>query len=241
MPVSAIKPIHPKRGKPRRHLFFKAVLFIARIIYPRHKAEGCNYVLANEPAVFVCNHEGAYGPVTMQLFFPYKYRPWVLDRTILKDSCRKHLEENFFKEDVGLREPLNKWAAAVIAPICVRIMRAVQAIPVFRNSAKVLFTFRKSVDTLIDGCNLVIFPEIRESNPVRHVRRFYTGFVYIAEKYYRKAGKLVLFYPVYCNRIKRTISIGRPIGYLPENGFGNERERICGYLHNSMEEMALAE
>lgn len=240
MPVVTIKPIRQNSGKPGRHLFFKTALFITRIICPHHKAEGCNHVLENEPAIFVCNHQGAYGPMTMQLFFPFKYRPRVLDRTVLKDSCRKHLAEKFFKEDVGLREPFNKWAAAVVAPICVRIMRAVRAIPVFRNSAKILFTFRESVDTLINGCNLVVFPEIRETEPEKHVRRFYTGFVYIAERYYKKAGKQALFYPVYCNRKKRTISIGRPIEYLPGKGIESERERICDYLRSSMQEMAVS-
>ncbi len=220
------------------HTFYRTVVFLLKLFYPPHKVTGTQNVKPGEPGVFVTNHSGAYGPMVMQLFFPYSYRPWVIYKAVLPQYCKNHLEKVFLRKETGLKKPFNKWLATLIAPLCLKIMRSVRAIPVYRGSASIRKTFSKSTESLEEGCNIVIFPEKRDSRMKKHVKRLYSGFVYTAKQYYRKTGKRLLFYPVYAYYRKRTIAIGKPVRYSPDNSFKNERQRISQCLYDSMNDIA---
>jgi 1-acyl-sn-glycerol-3-phosphate acyltransferase len=226
------------KGLNQDMLIFRILLFLARLVYPDHMVKGTDNVREKGPAVFVSNHSGIYGPVVMQLFFTYRYRPWVIYEAVSPQHCRKYLEISFLKRESGISEPYNRWLAWIIAPVCIRIMQGVKAIPVYR-SYRVLKTFAESIKSLENEYNLVIFPEDYHTKGGKYVKQFYSGFIYTAKEYYHKTGKQLLFYPVYSSYRKKTITIGRPIRYLPENGFKKERVRISTYLQNTMDNIAL--
>ena len=221
-----------KNQKHKKHPFLFLVKASIRIFYPRYVVEGKENIFGDGPAVFVCNHCDYNGPMSMELFFPYKFRPWVIhDMTSFK-ACPAYVEEHFFIGDLKMKRPLSKLLALLLTPISVMIMRAVEAIPVYRGGFKIIRTFRKSVDSILKGYDLVIFPEIKGEKYSKYIYDFYDGFAFLAKKLYSEIGAAIKFYPVYIDREKKKIIVGKP------NAYSKGENMIVEYLKNAINDMA---
>ncbi|MGE5613502.1 MAG: lysophospholipid acyltransferase family protein [Bacillota bacterium] len=224
-----------------KHKFFNLLKKIAKLFCPAHTVKGAENVGTDMPSVFICNHSGAYGPIVMELFFPYKFVPWVIYNITSGKYCREYLEKEFIKSELKIKEPFSKWLAAIIAPLCIRVMKAVGAIPVYRGKSRILSTFNMSVEALMQGYNIVIFPENKEVKFSKYINDFYKGFVHLARKLYLETGRPLRFYPVYVNPKIKAITIGKPVVYAHSNDFGMVKENIVLYLRNTINEMAISQ
>ena len=200
-------------------LVFVILKWIMRRILRKHKVIGIENVVEGTGAVFVCNHAGSYGPIAIELFFPFRYRPWVIYHTMTKKLCRLRLEKDLFGGAAKFLKPLCQLLALAIEPICLWVMRRIEAIPVYSGRNDIFKTFNISIEALESGCNIVLFLETK--------KEFKTGFVHLARKYYEITGKILCFYPVYSDRKTRTITIGKPVDYLPGANFKEEETRIA--------------
>ncbi len=222
-----------------RHLFLKLIRPMLKCFYKKHAVIGAQHILPGSPAVFVCNHLETYAPIVLALYFPYPFRPWVHASVMFKESCQDFLEMDFTRKTLKLRPPFSKWLAGLLAPICIRVMREVDAIPVFRGKMKIRETLSLSVETLQQGINLVIFPENPTKEFSEFLNDFHTGFVHLARQYQLKTGNFLRFYPVFVNHEKKAIIIGKGIAYTTANQFHAERKEIVAYLRNSINEIAI--
>jgi hypothetical protein len=92
-------------------------------------------------------------------------------------------------------------------------MRDVQAIPVYAASRRIRDTLERSLELLLKGKNLLVFPENKE-RPINEVLGdFSTGFLALARLYYQKTRKAICFLPVAVNQRVKGIRIGRPIRF----------------------------
>lgn len=211
---------------------FKILRLIVKVFMGRYTVIGKENIIEDYDAVFVCNHSGVFGPMAMVLFFPYRFRPWVTYHTMSKKLCRIRLKEDLFSNAPKVLRPFCLLLARILEPICIWIMRKVDAIPVYGGKSEIFKTFRISVDALAQGDNIVLF--IDDMQKRGGGRRLNSGFVHLARKYYNKFGKNLKFYPVHVYRKMRVIVIGKPIDYMPETGFTVERERISKALLHSI-------
>lgn len=209
-----------------------------KIIMHRYSVDGIENVTESGGAIFVCNHAGSYGPLAMGLFFPFKFRPWVIYRAMTAGLCRKQLEKDLFGNCRTIFKPLCRFAARIIEPACLWVMHKTKAIPVYRGKNEIFTTFCQSVEVLAEGYNIVLFPEKDESAYHRHLKEFYTGFVHLARKYYNENGKALPFYPVYIDKEKRNITIGKPVVYNPGAVFKNEKDRLANILMEAIRQCA---
>ena len=217
---------------------YKILMHLIKIIMHRYFVVGIQNIVESRGAIFVCNHAGSYGPLAMGLFFPFKFKPWVIYRAMTAGLCRKQLERDLFGNCHVIFKPLCRFAALIIEPACLWVMHKTKAIPVYRGGNEVFTTFRKSVEALAEGYNIVLFPEKDELEYHRHLKDFYTGFVHLARKYYNENGKTLLFYPVYIDKVKRNITIGKPVVYNPNAVFRIERERLANTLMEAIRQCA---
>ena len=209
-----------------------------KIIMGGYSVRGLDNITDSGSSVFVCNHAGAYGPLAMWLFFPLRFRPWVIYRVMTAGLCRRQLEKDLFGNCHAFLKPLCTIAAFFIQPACLWIMRKIKAIPVYRRKGEIFTTFRLSVDTLWEGCNIAIFPENDETLYQRDLKNFYTGFVHLARKYYGEKGRILSFYPVYIDKRRKSITVGKPEAYNPEAAFKNERGRIADTIMEAIRQCA---
>lgn len=223
----------------KKHPFLQVLKRMLRIFYRRMAILGADRVMTDSPAVFICNHLDSYAPIVMSLFFPFPYRPWVHAHIMLKAFCRDYLERDFTRRILHLPPPFSRWLAALIAPLCIRLMAAIEAIPVNRGSMRIMDTFKISIEALRQGSNLVIFPEIQDKRFSEHLNDFHTGFVHLARQYQRETGQILHFYPVFINRQKKTITVGKPAVYPSDTGRHRDRLLFAAYLRDSINDIAV--
>ena len=111
-------------------------------------------------------------------------------------------------------------------------MELTDPVPVFREKPqRIVETFRKSMQFLTDGENLLVFPENPYDEPFSNeVNTFYDGFLYIAKLYYKKTKKSLLFCPVSINPKKEQLAIGKTIRYNPMADYDGEVTRMKTHL-----------
>lgn len=224
------------RVKPCRP-FYKLFKAVVRRFFPenqvvwRTEKPDCS-----EPMFLVCNHTKIYAPVSF-ILSKTPVRVWSNCYFLFHKECWNHMKNKILpgRKPKFLLYPL----AFLLTPLIVRIFRAIEPIPVYHKSAKVVNqTFARSIQTLEEGVHQVIFPERTENRVNKYVYQFNQGFPLVAQSYYQKTGKLLKFYPVYCAQALHTFVIGEPITYDPNVPDKLQRANICKYLENKVAEIA---
>ena len=193
----------------------------------------------DEPTIFVANHEQSYGPVTAMASLPRPVIPWVTHQITDRKLCPSYIEEDFVRPEVRVSPPLSTLLARVIGRICVGIMEDLKAVPVYKQSRRIVETIRASVRYLEQGRKLLIFPEIANHPFNDIICQFDTGFVGVARALFEKTRRVVTFLPIAVNRHLRALRVGEPITFDPHRAYHDERERIRATLMENICEMYL--
>ncbi len=219
----------------KKSLYVKLYEPLAKMIYPRCKTV-VKEELTDEPAVYLCNHSAANGPAIMNLYFPKPHKTWMICYAL-----DKKLGPNYFFHDGFFgRARKCKWfwrlLSKIVMPMLRPLLKLGDPILVYHNR-RITETFQKSLDALVEGTSLLIFPE----SPVRfseYVHTLYDGFADIGRMYYAETKKCLKFYPVYAERSNRIISVGTPITYDPNLNPREQRRVIAGYIQTSIDALA---
>lgn len=187
---------------------------------------GLENAASAESSIFISNHEGFFGPVVLMLFANQNFIPWVVYENFDTRLCREYIKKDFVEPTLHLRPPLSNLTAALISPICVGIMKYIDAIPVYHTSTRIVETIDRSIDELGKGKNLLIFPEDPNDHTQSYIKSFQTGFAQLAKIFHERTGQAVGFYPIYVDRRTNRIEIGQKIVFDPEVPFHQERDRI---------------
>jgi 1-acyl-sn-glycerol-3-phosphate acyltransferase len=222
----------------KRHPVIKFLKLVLRLFYHRHAVQGADLVAAGQPAVFICNHALSYGPIVISLDLPFRFRPWVLANVVSPALCRDYLEADFVQKELKLRRPWSLWLAGLLAPLCIRLMKSIGAIPVYKGDIRVRETMNASVRALKDGWNLVIFPESPTKPFSPYMHDFQTGFAYLAKHYYYATGKLLRFHPVLVDAKKRTITIGQAMTQAIVPNARTDWKQLAIKLRDALNDMA---
>ena len=121
-----------------------------------------------------------------------------------------------------LRWPISK----LCGPLSVWAMKSVECVPVYRHKPRELTTtFRKSVEAMQAGDNLLIFPENPDADPNR------PGYEH------GRPGELFRGFTMLAHKGMRTLSFGTEIDYDPEKHPIEERDRVVEEAQRQMWEM----
>lgn len=216
-------------------VLFLEYMFLYIIVKPlmRCKIKGKNKVKQDEPIVFIANHYELYGPVLMFLRFPFKFRPWVIDKLLSKESVEQQMSLSVYNNFKSFPMWFKKIAVKSLRNLMIFTMNHAKAISVSReNPRENIKTLEESSKTLTKGTSILIFPE--ESYVMSGVGNFQTGFEHLAQYHHKKTGKSITFYPVFVSKQAKTIFIEDPITYNPENEPNAEKEKITSYLRNAI-------
>ncbi|MDP2891701.1 MAG: hypothetical protein Q8O09_01005 [Bacillota bacterium] len=222
--------------RKKRHPIFRLFWTLFWLGFPKHKVFGLSTVPKDRPAVFVANHAGAYGPVAMITSFHRRFRPWVISNMCSLRTAPAHLAKDLFPAKTRVGKAFSFLISAIVAPLAVLVMYAVEAIPVYKD-ARVITTFNKSLRTLLGGTNVLIFPENDEPFS-EYTNNFSGGFLYIARRYYEETGRRLEYYPVFASSKYHAIKVGTPLTYDPSDDFAQQKVRAANYLRDSVTCMA---
>lgn len=225
----------------------RAVMALLRPFY-RHELKGVENIVQDDdnPIVFLCNHGEFYGPIVGMLYIPVPIRPWTISEiTVDKDEVAAYVYRYTISRQRWLPEFLKWPIARLIGPVSVWAMNQLESIPVFRNKPRELMTtFRRSVEAMQAGDNLLIFPENPNAVAPEHgyeragVGELFSGFAMLAPIYYNKTGKRCRFLPMFAHKGLRTLSFGHFVEYDPDNQPGEERDRIVREVTEQMQALS---
>lgn len=223
----------------------RALMAILRPLF-RHELKDVQNVHPDEsnPIVFLCNHGEIYGPVAGMLFTPVPVRPWsISDITADPLEVAQFSYKHTFSH-IGWLGPLRWPVARLLGYVSVWGLQSLECVPVYRNKPRELMTtFRKSVEAMQAGDNLLIFPENPDADPedrgYEHGKpgELFRGFPMLAQVYYNKTGKRCRFMPMLAHRGMRTVSFGTEIIYNPDAAPIDERDRIVDEASRQIQAM----
>ena len=229
-------------GRGVKHLLSSILLgLLILILRPWFavKTVGKEYLNASdEGRVFVSNHLELYGPIVMKLRFPYRTRPWVIDKLMNEETVEAQVRPGIDKNFRFLPRFIREGIVNIAKFMMTYTMKKMQGIPVHLHDVRrVMETIEVSVNMLDRGDNILIFPEEYSSDGgylLKGVSEFRTGFATLGRSYYLATGKRLAFYPVYVSKSNRRIYILPPTYYEPDTVAHQEKKRIVGYLHDTM-------
>ena len=183
----------------------------------------------DEARVFVANHYEIFGPVATYLSFPFKFKPWVIDKMLDKKSVEEQMSISVYNNFPKYPMWFKKFAVRAVRNLMIYVMNRAGAISVSRENLRAnINTMNESVKTLNKKTAILIFPE--ETYVQKGVGEFQTGFEHLGKFYYQKTGKKISFYPTFVSQDNKKIYIGDPIVYNPENDANEEKKRILLFL-----------
>ena len=196
--------------------------------------------LAKGPSVFVSNHLGAVGPIAVVASLPMRVYPWVISEMMDHDQTAAYLNQDFVEPQLHLKPPFSMWVAKGISKISLRLLSSAGCVPVWQGE-RLYETFEQSVDLLVAGKSLLIFPEdpSEAADPKYRMTPFKKGFARLGEMYYERTHRALRFYPLAVHLDSYRVKVGQPIAYNSKNPVANERLRIKNVLEASIREMYL--
>ena len=124
----------------------------------------------------------------------------------------------------------------VIAPLAEYVFTHANTIPVYHD-ARVITTFRQSIQRLQEGADIVIFPE--SYDPYSGIIwKFHEHFADVAKLYCSRTGEAVCFVPMYTAPRLAGLYFGEPVRYNPEAPEEEERKRICRAMQEAITGLA---
>lgn len=192
-----------------------------------------------DPVVFVCNHYEIFGPFAVILSLPLRFRLWansiVVEPMQYIDNMIIGTQHIFpFLSENAARRLLS-----FLAPMMERVLQSFKPVAVYReNLGKQRKAIEQTVDTMLEGENIVLFPETGyPSYSHGSVTEFYRSFALIGEFYRRKTGRNAAFCPIYVDKKHRKLQFGELVTYGQDKA-AVECDRIVDELRSQLLQMA---
>jgi hypothetical protein len=229
-----------KAGKDNRKksLPFRILRRTVRLFVKKYKLYGTEN-LPEEPCVLVGNHSQAYGPLAAEYCMPRESYIWCVGEMLNRKEIPAYAFKDFWENN---KPPRTHWfykmLGHLIAPLAAYALSNAHTVPVYRDN-RVVTTFRRSVDLLEEGADIVIFPEkVDPYNAI--IGEFNEYFAFLARIYYQKTQKALRFTPMYIAPNLNSIHFGKPVCYNPEGDDRAEIHRISAEMMKAITDIAVA-
>lgn len=220
----------------KKPLFYRFCYSIIKLFYLKYEVIG---EVKYPGSIVVSNHAQVHGPLGYYFYFKGRKKIWVIGEMFDRKEVTEYAMEDFWRHKSKYTKWLYKlFSITIFAPVGSYLFNAADTIPVYKDG-RLRVTIRKTIETLDEGANVIIFPEYRESyNDI--VNKFQLHFVDTVKSYKKKTNKDLYFYPSYICRELKKIVIGEPIMYNDGNNIEEERIRIINYLQDEITKLALS-
>ena len=225
---------HEEKKDPWLYRLIRRTVWLLSPKYTLYGTEN----LPEEPCVIVGNHCQMYGPIAAELYMPRPHYIWCIGEMMDRKEVPAYAFRDFWSMKPRRLHWFYRLLSHAIAPLSEYVFTHAHTIPVYRD-ARVMTTFRRSVERLKAGADIVIFPEKNE--PYNGILwQFQEHFADVARLYHRRTGKAVCFVPMYTAPRLAEIHFGEPVRFDPEADDETERKRICEALMREITKTAAA-
>lgn len=187
------------------------------------------------PNVYLCRHLNMHGPIKICQSMSFDLHLYILHNFMTVKDCYKQYSTYTFTErrgKTGVARFFAKIAAAFAALGVVPLVRSIKPIPVWRGGSDSMITYRKSMEYLAKGENIIIFPDIDYTAGQDACSDIYTGFLYLDKLYYRKFKKHLNFVVLNVDDEKKAIYESGRVGFSEGSDFYAEMPQVAERLHS---------
>lgn len=216
---------------------YRMIKWCVRVCYPKTEVVGAEN-LPDEPVLVVGNHTQMHGPIVCELYFPTERYTWCAGEMMHLKEVPAYAYRDFWSKKPKYIRWFYKLLSYIIAPLSVCVFNNARTVGVYHDT-RIISTFKQTLQRLLEGSSVVVFPE--HDVPYNHILcQFQDKFVDIAKLYYKRTKKSLSFVPMYIAPALKTMYLGKPIRFCPENPIEEERQRICTYLMDEITNIALS-
>lgn len=222
-------------GEKKTSRTYRLIRWIVKTVYPKIEVVG-EENLPDQPVILVGNHAQMNGPIACELYAPGTHSIWCAGQMMHLKEVPAYAYEDFWSKKPKAVRWFYKLLSYLIAPLSVCVFNNANTVGVYHD-ARIMTTFKQTVQKLQEGHHVVIFPE----HDVPHnyiICQFQDRFIDIAKLFYKRTGKALQFVPMYLAPKLRKLCLGAPICFDPEAPIAQERERICKYLMDEVTRIA---
>lgn len=196
----------PKKRQPVWAVF-------RQIFKPFFGLKGIEYLGEEFPqkCIIVANHNNKKGPMMYELRLPIKHATWGAYQMLGSYKMRfkylrdvLYMQKNRFSKGKATRKA---WFEAIFS---LRIYRGMKMLPSYPD-ARFRKTLQYSMQCLDAGFAVSLFPENSSEGYFDELKSLHSGFVMLAEQYYKKTGEDLPVFPIYYGRNKKKIVVGKPL------------------------------
>lgn len=206
---------------------FRISRFLVRRFYPRYTFDHPERL--QNTGVFLCRHFNTSGIFRTVPWLTDPVRIWALSVYFDRKVCYDHLTQYTLTQRFGWSAWRARLVARPVSAFLSALMRSARAIPVYRESMRVLTTMRLSLQALEEGKSLLIFPDRDYTHEGGGVDDIYEGFLMLDVLYARKHKTHLPFITLYANEQDRVIHVSQPV-YFEQTGDAQEREQVKARL-----------
>lgn len=213
-----------KTGTPKKKPFFSLVMRFLRLFYRKPKFTFvCEKI--EQPSIIISNHASLKGPMLHEMYMPVSTAKWGAGEMLENYKTRyNYLRNVFYMQKKGYGKVRATLFAIVAAAFSKFFYKGMNVIPTWQDT-KILDTFSKSMAALNGGTSILIFPENSDEGYKEFLTQFYSGFVALAELYYRKNKIRLPVYPVYYHKRSNRMIVGEAhfVQDFAEQGLSREQ------------------
>ena len=216
--------------------FFKGVRRFARFILPRFHFE--TVPSKGKPVVYVAHHQNLLGPISILAWTKNYIRTWVLSEFTDQNACYNHYVSFTFTKRYGWTQRFAKIIAWPVSYLVAWLTSSGKMIPVHRGSRRIIETMQASNEALLEGEDLIIFPDIDYTNDTEETSGIYEGFLHLEKNYYKTTGNHLTFIPFFSDQENRRIRISEDICFTGKESFIIERKQVAKQIRDELNQLS---
>lgn len=189
------------------------------------------------PRVYCVQHNNFFGPFHTLGLLPGEPLVWALHIFLERESCFDQYYGYTFTQRYHWPKPLAYVVAKLLSWVVPPVLRSFRCIPVFRDACAVA-TIRQTVDALVEGKSVLLFPDVEYTKKNSGIEEIYLGFLNIERAYHSKTGKHLPFVPLHCAKKDKCVVVGEAVCFTGHMDFRRERPLVADKLVHRLNSMA---
>jgi hypothetical protein len=177
------------------------------------------------------------GPIATMAWTPVPLHPWALAVFFESKELARHFAGFTFSQRYGWPRPLASVAARLVSAPVALLMRSMYAVPVYRKSIGSIKTMRLSVEMLLRGESVIVYPDIDYDSDDAMLGEMYRGFL-LLERFYRdRTGKHLPFVPLYYDLRGKSLRLGEPV-LFPDGDMRDQMDEVGVRIRSAVNALA---
>ncbi len=195
----------------------------------RFRINGMENVLNGGPAIYAGNHLASEGPIAVILSMPVRFYTWTRAEMMDLQRASQYLYDDFVHPVWYLNGRFGRAVSFLVSHVTVALLTGLGSISIDRDRGGFAEPFRRSLDLLTHGKNLLVFPEDPDGplDPKFQMQPFLTGYTWLCHLYFKETGLQLPVYPMAAFPLKRMVRIGKPL-YFGSDGDPRLQMRVFG-------------